>query len=441
MPNLQPLALYGRLLAPATGQVIERGVVLTHEGQIVDVGPVEAVSVPLDARSVALGEATILPGLIDLHVHARPHYTPLSLEAGVTTIRDAAGSLNNVTDLRASPSGPRVFAAGPALDAPSSVFGQFGQGVLGRVGDRDAGAWVLETPSDAVRAVETLADAGMDVVKLYEQLEVDVYRASACRAEARGLPVMTDLGLLCTRGLDGAQVDALDAIRAGVRSIEHASGYALALTRLGGDPYAEVLDARLVRHLARTTVSAGVALVPTLVTLAGLAGELGHQRWPNAGFANERARSFEPQWAPLRALPEGHRRSARADLRLARALVREMLDLGGCVVAGTDSPAAPDTLPGWALHAELDLLVGCGMTPLEAVRAATWAAARVLGGDDLGQLRRGAAADLLVVRGQPDRRLTDLRAVELVMQNGVLQPGQHFPTSTVDRTSPGDVLA
>lgn len=203
-------------------------------------------------------------------------------------------------------------------------------------------------------------------------------------------------------------------------TIEHASGYALALARLGGDPFADEPDARLVRRLAEATVRAGVTLVPTFATLAGFAGDLDPRGLPHAAREDDEARGFRAGWTHLRGLPGTAVRAARADRRLARALVREVLDLGGRVAAGTDSPAAPDTWPGGSLHFELAQLVSCGLTPLGAIRAATDEAARVLRRDDLGVLRAGAAADLLVVPGRPNGDLASLRTPLAVVVSGRL---------------------
>ncbi|WP_083810889.1 amidohydrolase family protein [Deinococcus maricopensis] len=410
------LALTGRLLDPLRPTLTEDGVLLIAGDRIVASGPRATTPIPDGVPTLQGG--TLLPGLMDLHVHARPAYASWFPRAGVTTVRDAASSLENLRALRTHPGAPRMFGAGPALDGPGSIFAQFGPGAFEAPGDPVAGGWCVRTPEDAIRAVDALADAGVDTVKLYEQLTPDAYRAAAARAHARELPVMTDLGTAFTRGLSGAQVDALQAIACGVRSIEHVSGYALAYQRLGGDPLADSLNAAHLDHLARVTVDHGVTLVPTLVNLAGFAGTLEPLTLNTpAGPALD---GLQHQWSYLRALPDSMRAAALADLRLAVALCVRVLDLGGRVVAGTDTPAAPDVLPGAGLHAELRLFAALlGLSPARALQAATTDAAGLLGRADLGTLQPGTLADVLIVDGRPDVTLADAARVRHVVQAGV----------------------
>ena len=87
------------------------------------------------------------------------------------------------------------------------------------------------------------------------------------------------------------------------------------------------------------------------------------------------------------------------------------------LVAGTDAPY-PGTLLGEGIHRELELLVEAGLTPLEALSSATGNAARLMRADDWGTLAAGKRADLVLVRGRPDRTVSDTRNVEMVVQGG-----------------------
>jgi len=90
---------------------------------------------------------------------------------------------------------------------------------------------------------------------------------------------------------------------------------------------------------------------------------------------------------------------------------------GVMIVAGTDAPY-PGVMLGDGIHRELELLVEAGMTHLEAIRAATADAAKLMGADDWGVLADGKRADLIVVDGRPDRDIGDTRNIKLVMQKG-----------------------
>lgn len=400
---------------------LEGGAVLTRAGRIEAVG--RAAKLPVPAGTVRVQtNGTVLPGLIDLHVHARPAYLPWFVAAGVTTVRDACNSLETVSALL-NPAGlaPRVLPSGPLLDGPDAFFRNFGPAAVHEPGDgqeRTAGALIVRTPAQAERAVAFLADQGVTHVKLYEALAPDVYEAATGAAARLNLPVMTDLGMLSTRGRAG-QVDARQALALGVRSIEHASGFALAAQRAGFDPQAE-LPGDLLDELAALTVAAGAALVPTLSVFAPLATDTrpDQRDLPLWGVRGPVRESLEAQWKAVHAGTRPIRAMAEADGRLAAQLAVRVARLGGRVGAGTDTPAGAFTLPGGGLHAELERLVQAGLTPVQALRAATVTAADILGRADLGRVQPGAVADLLIVGGDPTADIRATRDIRLVVQAG-----------------------
>ncbi|GAA5515014.1 imidazolonepropionase [Deinococcus carri] len=418
------LALTGRLF---DGEKLwPHAMVLLRGGRVLEVA--EHLPLPEGTEVLDAGpEATILPGLVDLHVHARPHYARWFPEAGVTTVRDAGNSLDMLAELRAlafTGKGPHVFGAGTILDGSDSIFRHFGEGVLGEVGDRAAGAWAIHHPEEARAAVDALAAAGVETVKLYEQLPPAAYAAAVRRAQEHGLPVMTDLGTRWTRGLNGAQVDALEALGLGVRTVEHATGFALAFQRLGFDPTTQFPDEGLLDRFARAVVEAEAVLVPTLSVHEGLRqarrADLG--RLPHGRRTGETADSLRAMWDGLHAATAPLQPTAAWDARLAAALTRRVLDLGGQVGAGTDTPAGVDNLPGGGLHAELEHLVTqAHLTPTEALRAATGTAGRLLaqgGQPSVGVLRPGAHADALIVEGDPARDIMATRRLRTVVRAG-----------------------
>lgn len=413
----------GHLWDGLSDTLLRDAAVAVRGDTVVFAGPRGALDIPETARVTETG-GVLLPGLIDLHVHARPGYLGWFLAAGVTTIRDAANSLDLVAALRgAQDPSPRVFAAGPLLDGPRAFFRQFGPGAVHEAGDgheRRAGAWTVRHPDEARAQVRRLADLGVTHVKLYEQLDPQSFAAAAAEARRLGLPVMTDLGLAGTRGLSGAEVDARQALAAGVRSIEHVSGYALAYRRMGGDPLGRTLDPARLGELAARTVAAGTALVPTLSVHEGLAEEdapdLG--QLPLGTLEGPVMAALRAQWARTHPLGAGARRVARADRRMAHEMLRRVAALGGTVGAGTDTPASAFNLPGGGLHRELELLVAAGLSPLQALKGATSAAARILERPDLGVLRPGALADFVVVAGNPLEDVRRTRELRLVVRGG-----------------------
>lgn len=426
------LVLTGRVVDGTGAPAIERGMVVIEGDRITCVGAAGTCPHPAAARMIDAGRGTIMPGLIDLHVHARPAYLGRFLPAGVTTIRDANNTLTMIEALRRTGEHrPRIVFSGPLLDGERTVFRRLleGSGMsdsaigaairpasAGPVGD--VMVLLARTPDEARAAIDSLAAHGAPFVKLFDQLAPDAYAAAVERARERGLRVMTDLGILQTRALAGAEVDVRQATGMGVHSVEHASGFALAYQRLGGDPMQVPHDSLLVDSLARMLVRAGAALVPTLAVSYLSVSESARMLEDLPG-----GRAVPPElleWFEQQAAMETPtmREKGRADYRLAEAVVRRVRALGGTVGTGSDVPAGAFNLPGGGLHRELELLVRAGLTPLEAVHAATGAAGRILGREDLGTLRAGSVADVIVVGGNPAVDIRGTRDVRTVIQGG-----------------------
>lgn len=414
-PPGDPLVLYGRLIDGTGAPAVEDGVVVVKGKRIRCAGAASRCPVPDGAREIRIEGGTILPGLVDLHVHARPHYLSWFLEAGVTTIRDANNSLDMVASLLAhGPHRPRIVWSGPLLDGERAVLGGRGpfDGPMG-----DLFGVKVTTPEEARAAVDTLSRRGAEVVKLYEQLDPQVFRAAVERAREVGLPVMTDLGMPGTRGLSGAEVDALQAAGAGVRSLEHAGGYHLAYGRLGGDPRSLPYTPELIDRMARKTVKAGAAVVPTLSVFYAYADDVVEVEDLPAGRGIPREMLEFFQAGADRRTPES-REASLLGYEMAAAVSHRVRELGGLVGAGSDAPAGVFNLPGGGLHRELELMVRTGATPLQAIHAATGAAGVILNREDLGVLIPGAVADILVVDGRPDEDVRDTRRIRMVFQGG-----------------------
>lgn len=426
------LVLKGRVIDGTGAAPLEHGVVVIAQGRVQCVGVAGQCAYPPNARVIDAGTGTILPGLIDLHVHLRPRYFAWFLPTGITTVRDANNSFSTLAELkRQSAYRPRLVFTGPLLDGPATIFRQFfPDSLVGRfIRPASAGpvhdliAQLVRTPAEARAAVDSVAAHGAAFVKLYEQLSPEAYRAATAQARLRHLRVMTDLGMMETRGLAGARVDALQAMRAGVRSIEHGSGYALAYRRLGGDP-AQPLNAKLVEQLAQATVRSHTALVPTLSVFYGAVYPESARRQlallPGGNAVPADMTAWFEQTAGQHT--PASRALAAADLRLDQALTRRVHALGGLVGAGTDVPAGDFNLPGGGLHRELELLVRAGLSPVAAIRAATGAAGLILGRPTLGTLRPGSVADVIIVVGNPSANIRATRNLRYVLQSGRLLP-------------------
>ncbi|WP_438004472.1 amidohydrolase family protein [Sorangium sp. So ce321] len=364
---------------------------------------------------------TVLPGLIDLHVHslsvAGPYdyydgelhledHTKAMLRAGVTSYLDLGSSQRVIFEQRARARAgeilaPQLFAAGPLLTptgghpctqgAPPGDFCVF-----------------IDSPADVGDAFAALLPREPDVIKIV--IDSD---------GARPRPQISD-----------ASIAAIEeaASAAGFRVIAHVAEAAdiEAALDAGVTLFAHIPDQDLISpELARRMAAAGAVVVPTLSVMDGLYriahGELDElddpalrDDVPADVIAALRDPSLlaETTTARYRELVKGWRDHAVAN-------VHTVVQAGVTVAAGTDA-GNPGVFHGIAMRREVALLVEAGMPPIDALAAATRTAADVLGRPDLGRIEEGALADVLVVDGDA---LTDVRALERVSRiykSGVL---------------------
>ena len=372
-------------------QAIQDGTVVVDDGRITWVGT--AREAPTPAEVIELGAVTLLPGLIDAHVHlvwsatAEPHelvsresaaLTVLRastnaarhLRAGVTTIRDLGSTDGLAIDVARAIEGgiipgPRVLAAGRAI-AMTGGHAWF----LGREADgADAVRHAVRSELKAgARCIKVMASGGVygHAEELGSpQLTVEELRAAVDEAHKAGRKVTAHAY---------SPTAIRNALAAGVDSIEHGS-------------FLDVESAASMRDQ-------GTYLVATLSV---------YQAMHDAG--------------PTLGVPEHIRRKTAEVMLASRAAFRLALEQGVLVAAGTDcgSPGHPHG----SLYEELRLMVAAGATPRQALRCATAAAADLLGiGNDVGTLEPGKRADMLVVAGDPLRDLGALRDVRLVVRDG-----------------------
>jgi imidazolonepropionase-like amidohydrolase len=410
--------------------------VLVKADRIVAVGAANAVTASGDAEVVDGTGRYLVPGLWDTHVHSaasvRWHF-PLFLAYGITSVRNmhtsVAHPLEQVNDIKRRIAsgellGPRFIANGGVVDGDPPVW---------------PGSVVVRNAADARQAVDRLVDGGADFIKVYDRLTPDAYFAVMERAKARGIPVDGHMPML---------IAPEQAAAAGQRTVEHGSGIAM-----GCSSDAEAIRADYVRYLAKVgtmrpfpdaqvgffslvrrafdtrdpalcmkTVNAyrehGVTVVPTLVANAGIDAR---------AFVNDSSRmnllpvAVRNQWKgmvaagddPIAALLE-----PTADKTLAN--VRLLHDAGVTILAGTDV-GNPFLLPGLSLHREMEQLHEAGLSPLEALQAATLLPARVFGlSDSLGTIETGKFADLVLLDANPLEDVTNTRRIQAVVVNGRL---------------------
>jgi imidazolonepropionase-like amidohydrolase len=384
--------LTGALLLDGTGTPAVAGrAVVVEEGRIAAV--VDAAEAPA-GTTLRLAGLTLLPGLINAHVHlcfggeADPALAMLrdplgmtvvkavlrarqTVEAGVTTVRDLGGrdyaelAVRDAIRTGLVP-GPRVLCAGRGI----CMTGGHGWNMIGREAD---GA------DEARKAVREQLKAGADVIKLFAT------------------------GGVMTPGVEPTSAQlTLEEVRAAIEEARKA-GRRTAAHAMGSDGIANCLEGGIttIEHgvfltdkLAERMARDGVALVPTLIAPHAIAG---------GGLA-----AGIPEFAVRKSLAVRDRHLEGFRLALRH---------GVPIAAGTD--AGTPLNPHGTLVPELVLMVKAGMTPAAVVQAATATGARALGLEhETGCIAPGRAADLLAVAGNPAERIEALDEVRLVIAQG-----------------------
>ena len=348
-------------------------------------------------RAVATLDGTgmfVIPGLWDMHIHAyftndtsRFHSTsevmfPLFIVNGVTGVRDLGSNLDAILAARDSVAahqlvGPRLLVSGPMLDGPTTRY---------------AAAIKVTTPDDGRAAVRMLKNRGADMIKIQSLVSKDAYLAVADEARRIGIPF---------EGHVPNAISGMDAVNAGQRSFEHLIGIS-------------DTNSTLITALARNRVWQ----CPTVINSVGTA----------ADFTNDPGL---PYW--LRQSVEGWRRTAltrvaatdsaarAADARANRRLrlIKKMFDAKIPFLAGTDTPAGYDLVPGASIHRELGLFVQAGLTPLQALQTATLNPALYFSkSGDWGTVAPGKVADLVVLARNPLIDIANTRRVVAVVADG-----------------------
>ena len=370
------------------GPTLANTVVLVRGNRIIAVGSRASIAIPPNAAIIDGSGRTVLPGLIDAHFHlgGDESLPALFLSHGVTSVRDPGAWIEAYAAVRRSTDAvPRLFLAGPHIDGVSPAYPD--------------DALVVRDVDETRRAVESLIDQGASVIKAYFRLPPTLLRVVVNTAHARGVPVTTHLEL----------IDADEAIRAGVDGVEHITSFGTALLPLrDAERYRQsVLADNNARRDGRYATWNVIDLMsPRVAPLLQFVARRGT-------FISPTLAVFEKQASDSAVTPAQVHAFAQM-MSFTGMLSRA----GGRIVVGSHS-SVPHADRGWAYQRELELLVASGLTPMQAIVAATSANAEFFRvGNRLGRIAIGMVADLVLVRGDPSQNITHMRQVERVMLNG-----------------------
>lgn len=380
--------------------ITERATVVIQDGVIGQViTGADPVAVPKGAELVEGAGHTLLPGLIDAHTHTYARaMLERSLDFGVTTCIEMGTLPDTLRQLKAEQT------AGPVPDRADMISAGMGVTVPGGHGTQ----FGFEVPTlgpgeDEAAFVAARIEEGSEFIKLV----MDDFSV-----------VGFDLPTLSAEQV-GAVVEA--AHQAGLMAVVHArdpEAY-LAATLAGVDGFAHGLSESLPdRALLRAMRERKPFVIPTLTTTEGTQGGEGGTRF-----------AADPRIGPL--LTEREKTSLRRkrfeqprvefDFTIALGSAGAFNANGTLVLAGTDYPN-PGTTPGASMHRELELLVEAGLSPVQALKAATANAAVAFKLTDRGRITPGLRADLLLVAGDPTRSITDTRNIAGIWKDGLRHP-------------------
>jgi len=412
-----PVAIVGGMLLDGhEGKPIHHSVVVFENGLITAVGNRDNTPIPANAVIIDAGGRTVMPGLIDAHMHidliGHGSYARLyefmdgmeriqefmtiaakqMLRAGVTTGLDL-GAPFQAFDFRDKVNrgevpGPRLLLSGPWIT-------RIDYDII-----PDEYEIIIRSPREAAERTRELIERGVDVIKVWEGLSEEDYRAVVEVAHAAGIKVHAHL-------YDPVRIRyALDA---GVDVFQHVGS-------AGNPPY----DQALVAEIAHRNI-------PVVQTIA-------HRIWVYPATLEFPERLYDPVYRKdmpadiyaefIGSVEKYQGLSYFADIgretRNSQVSARQFIDGGAYIGVGTDA-ASPLNMHTEAMWRELSALVESGMTPLEAISAATRTNAAILGmSDKIGTIETGKLADIIIVDGNPLRNVEVLDYVDIVVKDGVV---------------------
>lgn len=406
--------------------------IVLSKGKIESLGDSSTANVPKDAQVLDLQGYTVIPGLIGMHDHMfypvasgsfgemSYSFPRLYLAGGVTTIR-TTGSLEPYTDLEIRKAidagkipGPKMHVTGPYLEGAGSWALQLHQ---------------LDGPEDARRTVNYWLDEGVNDFKAYMFITHDELAAAIDAAHKRGAKVT---GHLCSIGFREAAALGIDDLEHGLMvdseftpgkkpgecSDEEDPALMGRLDVKSGPVHDMILD--LIKHHVAMTSTLPVFEMGTFAGRPTLQPRVLDALSPDARTlllermvrSNDAAAIRKRYGSDVSPWPAAFRKEEEFEYEFSKA--------GGLLLAGLDPTGMGGVIAGFGDQREVELLVEAGFTPLEAIHIATYNGAQYLGElDKIGTIAPGKRADLVVVKGDPSKKIEDIENVETVFKDGI----------------------
>ena len=380
--------------------------------------------IPAGARIIDGHGLTLMPGLVDAHVHYfdGPVFGRLMIANGVLLVRDTGMPNEYILPLRDDLNrggilGPEMITTGAILDGDPPLIPSISMGI--------------KTPGQGRAAVRNQAEAGVDMIKVYSRLDRDVFLAIVDEAHKYGLKVVAHLP---------ESVYLEDAAAAGLDSNEHFNGFEKVIAKLLGEPVnltfrGQAADANYLQRLSEVNPqelqgvynrirASGMTICPTVVTFKTLTNitPILNGRFPRSEYISPGVMDlWKSLWTQQSDLPDF----------IWRNWVQMVVGLNSAgvpMMVGTDL-MLPGILPGYSVHEEMVIWQEAGIPPIDILRSATIVPVQFMGLEDrLGSVIEGKTASLVLVRGNP---LEDIRNAQQI--ESVFLRGQYFSRSDLDR--------
>ena len=404
--------------------VVRRDWSVAVEGERIKyAGAASKLRVPPAANVVDGTGKFLIPGLWDMHVHTffgdwvpggREVTLPLFLANGITGVRDMGSDLDPILKARADVAlgrtvGPRMVISGPMLDGPKTQF---------------PASIAITTPDVGRSSVDLLQDKGVDFIKIQSYVPREAYFAIADEAKKRNIVFA---------GHVPDQIRAVEASNAGQKSFEHLIGIFEGSStaeetflegKKGPAKFLKTYDPKKETALIALLAKNRTWQCPTLYWERGqwLVDAIDVSKDPNGKYAPATWR--EKSWPKFK---QGILKDLDTDPLQVRekfvshelGIVRRLYRAHVPFLAGTDTPAGIDVLPGFSLHQELQRFVDAGFTPMEALQTATINPARFLDKtNDFGSIERSKIADLVLLDANPVDAIANTRKIAAVVASG-----------------------
>ena len=416
-PADPPLLLRDVTLLPLSGDAPRSGQSILIRGDRIErVEPDSEIDPPRGARVVDGSGRFVIPGLTDGHVHVKrssadlDRLLPIFLAHGVTTVvnLDGGPAVLRLRDEVASGErlGPTIHTSGPILRGSEGM-----------------------TAEQGVRIASEQIESGYDLLKVYNGVPEAAYRAIVARARAAGTPVIGHA--VRSVGLDGAiesgqHLAHMEEVVYGFFTWDRRPDRPEELPEDVVERLDLLLDPASIAALARRIADSGIYVIPNLTAyhriehqLVDLEGALAR---PEVAWMPEtmtRSWQRDRNGYTNRPDPERFRRAIQRTFPFLQRLTAAFQHAGVPLLAGTDV-GIPVIVAGSSLHDELVELAEAGLTPAEALAAATSTAAGFLGREDAGEIAPGFVADLVLLRASPLADIDSIRSVDAVVVRGRL---------------------